>query len=733
VSESSSKGQSSTSAVAAESSHAPDAAPRVTRGEFWTRVCEHKVLQWVLAYLGAALAIAHGGELLGHTFQWPELANRILMGVLIVGLPVVLALAWYHGHRGLKSVGAGELTIVALLLLIGAILLIALMRVPREEAAEAARTSIAKSGEAPARGSVASAPVAHKLRIAVMPFENLSPEPANAFFADGLQEEVLTDLANSTSGLEVISRTTMMSYKGKPVTVQQIAKELGCTHVLEGSVRREGDEVRLTLQLIDAKSDQHLWSQNFDRKLQKAMTLQSEVGAEVASRLSVQLTGGARSASAAPTTDPVAYDLYLKARLAAQELNGASSPQDRRRVGEIYTAAIARDPQFGLAYLGRARAGPGVLIEDALGWVEVVRLIRNDVAMARRLMGDDPRVVATEAGLLGFTGDDMAGAVRLFEAAEAKGLNDPAALVDKCSALLMAGRMDEALALSERLAGLDPGNPAVLLNWSANLWLAKKPEQALRVTDLLLARWPAERRDYWEGYRSDLIFMFSGNDRSATDVTSRDQVPTGMDAGMYEGVRIWHLRLSHRYTEIKQILDREPGRTMRGVPVFQSYALAMPPLAVAEERGWIDLLLRDRAAAKADGVATLALVDELSPPELGKSFDWAARLRAARGQLFIGDNAKAAEKAREALALMPRSRNAVLHGYAISVAAAVLAWAGDKDAATAALTELADSVPGAAPVTITRDPVYTVPLGNHAGYQKLRGRLEGEMAGVRLE
>ena len=737
MSKSSAEGENGTSASEVAGGQVTEALPEASAGRmpsagFWARIRDHKVLQWGLAYLGAALAIAHGGELLGHTFHWPDLTHRILTGALIVGLPVALVLAWYHGHRGLTSIGAGELTIVALLLLIGATLLIALVHVP-EEARESAAAPAARPVEIPASAPAPRALVGRKLRIAVLPFENLSPEPENAFFTDGMHEEVLTALANSSSGLEVISRTTMMSYKGKPVTVGQIAKDLGCTHVLEGSVRRERDQVRLTLQLIDAQSDRELWSQNFDRKLKRVMTLQSEVGAEVAARLSVQLTGGARSASAAPTTDPLAYDLYLKARLAAQEINGASSPEERRRVADIYTAAIARDPRFGLAYLGRARVGPGVPVADASGLAEVWRAIRNDAAMARRLMGDDPRVLATEASIKGFTGDDIADALHLFDAAEAKGLNDPGALVDQCGALVMAGRMDEALAVSERLAGLDPGNPLLLLNWSANLWIAKQPEQALRVTDLLIERWPAERRDFWKSYRSGLIFLFSGNDRSAGELTRDAQPPTGIDPGVFEWARMWHLRTNQRFAEVKEILDREPGRMMRGAPVFQSYSLTLPPRAVGEERGWINLLLGDRAGATADGRTTLALAAEPVAPELGTRFDWLMRLRAAEGQLFSGENTRAIASAREGLALMPRSRNALHHAYAITIAAAVFAWAGARDQAVAALEELAGSVPGVAPATITRDPIYTVPLASHAGYQALREKLEAQMAALKLE
>jgi TolB-like protein len=130
--------------------------------------------------------------------------------------------------------------------------------------------------------------VGSKPRIAILPFENLSLDPANAFFADGLHEQIVATLSNRTPGLEVISRTTMMTYRN-PKPVELIAKELGATHVLEGSVRREGDTVRLTLQLIDARTDDHIWSQDYDRTLRSALALESDVASEVAAQLSVRL------------------------------------------------------------------------------------------------------------------------------------------------------------------------------------------------------------------------------------------------------------------------------------------------------------------------------------------------------------------------------------------------------------------------------------------------------------
>src|SRR5262249_16658776 len=117
------------------------------------------------------------------------------------------------------------------------------------------------------------ASASRKPRIAILPFENLSPDPNNAFFPDGLHEEILATLAQRAPDLEVISRTTMMMYRLKPQSAAQVAKDLGASHILEGSVRREAKQVRLTLQLIDARNDDHVWAQTYDRTLANALTL----------------------------------------------------------------------------------------------------------------------------------------------------------------------------------------------------------------------------------------------------------------------------------------------------------------------------------------------------------------------------------------------------------------------------------------------------------------------------
>jgi TolB-like protein len=573
-------------------------------------------------------------------------------------------------------------------------------------------------------------PISAKPRIAIMPFENLSPDPANAFFADGMHEEILTALSNSAPGLEVISRTTMMTYRAAPKAVAELAKELGAIYVLEGSVRRDGEDVRLTLQLIDAKTDGHIWSQNFDRKLVKAMTLQSEVAGAVASQLAVQLTPAARAASTPPTRDPIAYDLYLQARLATHLLSGASSTSEIKRIYDLYSAAIGRDPEFGLAYLGRVSLGP-VGIEDQAqldAWQKQAAL---DLAAARRLLGNDPRVALMEAtNAIGGPQHDISRTLAMFESAEAQGVNDPEFLAKKTATLVAAGRVDDAVSLSQRLVTLDPANPVLLLMWAANLYLDKRPAESMRAMDQYIGRLPPDARPVWLWIRNHAQFAYTGESTLLSPPDGALVAPQGFDQGVVSTQNLKTLRYQKRYREIGQLLKLEKGPLMPAEEIFECYNLYLPLPPVAEVRGWTNLLMGDRVAARSDGRELASAIG--GTWDFASDVEWLKRLRQAEAYLFIGEQVKAATTAREVLDLMPRSRNALVWAFAASRSAAVLAWAGEKDAAAALLEQLSAATPGLGPASIARDPIYTEALANNARYKALKTRLEAQMAATKI-
>jgi TolB-like protein/tetratricopeptide (TPR) repeat protein len=191
--------------------------------------------------------------------------------------------------------------------------------------------------------------------VAVLPFENLSADPENAFFADGVQDEILSDLAK-IADLKVISRTSVMQYKsGGKRNLRQIANELGVAHVVEGSVQRAANRVRVTAQLIDAKTDTHLWVESYDRPLDDVFAIQSDIAKAIAAQLQAKLSPKTKSAiEERPTKDPAAYDLYVRAKLLVMKGVGDSAPLFEG--ARLLDQAIARDPNFFLAYCLLAEA-----------------------------------------------------------------------------------------------------------------------------------------------------------------------------------------------------------------------------------------------------------------------------------------------------------------------------------------------------------------------------------------
>lgn len=331
----------------------PGEAPSSTSPDgVWARIKEHKLIQWGLGYVGAALALAHGQELVAHAFAWPEIVGRLLIGALALGLPVVLTLAWYHGHKGLKRLSAGELTIVSLLLLIGAGLLVVFVRVPSEQAP--AHEQTAQAG-AP-RADTASTTTAPASSLAVLAFNNMSDDAKNEYFSDGISEELLNDLAQ-VPGLRVAARTSSFSFKGKNANIEDIARALNVRAVVEGSVRREGNRVRITAQLINAADGYHMWSQDYDREIADIFAVQDEIAKAITRELTGKLlpeSGPSAGAKFKIKINPDAYTAHLQGRFFLAKRNKA----DMLRAVDFFKQAIALEPNYADAHasLGRTYA-----------------------------------------------------------------------------------------------------------------------------------------------------------------------------------------------------------------------------------------------------------------------------------------------------------------------------------------------------------------------------------------
>ena len=305
--------------------------------EFLQRLKQRKLVQWALAYIAAAFALLQGIDIVAQQFSWPEGVRRGITLAMVVGFFITLVLAWYHGERGAQRVSGTELLLIGLLLALGGGFL---WRYAQRAGVAVDTNPIFTAG-----------PIVDK-SIAVLPFENLSEEKANAYFAEGVQDEILTRLAK-VADLKVISRTSTQKYKSAPDNLREIAKQLGVMHVVEGSVQKSANQVRVNVQLINALTDAHLWADTYDRKLTDIFAVETEIAQTIADMLQAKLSGSEKVMMAKrPTESPEAHELYLRGRFFWNKRTAA----DLRRSIEYFDQAIAKDPSYAPAYAGEAQA-----------------------------------------------------------------------------------------------------------------------------------------------------------------------------------------------------------------------------------------------------------------------------------------------------------------------------------------------------------------------------------------
>ena len=317
-------------------------------GNFFAELKRRNVYKVAVAYAVVAWLLIQAASILFPTFEAPPWVMKIFVAIILLGFPAALVLSWAFEitPEGIKlesevapnesmtrKTGRKIVAITAVLAVIAAGLFV--FQYVRSKSA----TSVS-----------AETPIVTGKSIAVLPFDNLSRDPDNAYFCEGVQDEILTRLAK-VADLKVISRTSTQHFKSAPDNLPQIARQLGVAHIVEGSVQKSNDKVRVNVQLINAMTDAHLWAETYDRKLTDIFTVESEIAKTIADTLQARLTGSEKNSIAkTPTVDPEAYELYLRGKFFAEKRTGA----DLRKSIEYYDQAIAKDPNYPLAYVGLA-------------------------------------------------------------------------------------------------------------------------------------------------------------------------------------------------------------------------------------------------------------------------------------------------------------------------------------------------------------------------------------------
>src|SRR2546421_2285929 len=311
--------------------------------------------------------------------------------------------------------------------------------------------------------------------IAVLPFDNLSRDPDNAYFCEGVQDEILTRLAK-VADLKVISRTSTQRFNSAPSDLREIAKQLGVMHILEGSVQKANDQVRVNVQLINAMNDAHLWAETYDRKLIDIFSVESEIAKTIADTLQAKLTGSEKKMIASQsTTDTTAYELYHKGRSLWEKRSGDNIP----KAIAFYEQAIQHDPNYALAYAGLANAY--VLLPYYTGATQSGAFLKAKAA-AQRAVRLDSNLAEAHAALgkvLFFSEIDLTGAMREYKRAIELQPNDATAhhwLGNDTLAAL--GRFEEAIAQGKRALELDPLSPVINTDFGTIFYYAHRYEES---------------------------------------------------------------------------------------------------------------------------------------------------------------------------------------------------------------------------------------------------------------
>jgi len=395
-----------------------------------------RVFRVVGIYVVATFAALQGADILVPALHLPAWTMTLLVVLAFVGFPVAVGLAWAFDvtTEGVQRTGSAPAD--------GPI-----------EALDARGRTTSVSGEW-RRLSEASTPGAGASRpcVAVVPFLNLSPNPENEYFADGITEDVIAHLSKIRA-LKVISRTSVMPFKKRGQSLREIGEALGATTLLDGSVRRVGDRVRIVAELVDAKTDQHLWAETYDRQLTDIFAIQTDVALHIAAALQAELSPDERTRiRKEPTRDLQAYQLYLKGR---HSFIGFT-PDSLRQAIDYFNRAIAHDPSYALAYASIAMAYAELAEAGALPPDVARRHAQEAAAQAIRLDSGLGEAHCAMAHLKTLWEFDWSGAEAAFRRAIELCPNNADAydLYGRmCGAL---ERYDEALALQRRAQELDP-------------------------------------------------------------------------------------------------------------------------------------------------------------------------------------------------------------------------------------------------------------------------------------
>lgn len=674
--------------------------------DFFKELQRRNVYRVAVAYAVVAWLLIQVATQVFPFLQIPDWCIRLVIIICALGFPIALVLAWIfeltpEGVQRSEEVAPEDskpqkfgrkldFIIIGVFALIIALLVFDRLRGGSDRAATARGKSIA-----------------------VLPFENFSDKKEDLFFADGIQDDILTNLAR-ISDLKVISRTSVMGYRGGGRNLREIARALDVANILEGSVRREKDRVLVNVQLIDAQHDRHIWADRYDRTLTDAISLQGELAMEIASALRTTLSPEEKArVETAPTQNPEAYTWYLKGREA--EAHPDISLTYLRQAEEYYGRAVALDPQFVLA---RARLAHMIAqiyheFEPTPARAQRARAEAEEALRADPNLGEAHLALGDWFYWIAF---DYDAALRELDAAEKLLPNNSDVPVGRAAIYRRQGKWRQSAEQFERAMQLDPRNAGIVQEFIYSKFLLRDWEGATALAQRALTIDPTAPvciffrafAEYWrtgDAARAEALF---------------DQLRTGEDVdGTFLMTKFEFAMLQRDFTRAEQLLVSSPRESIllpSSAPLPKNFLRASVALARGDQATAGPLL--QSAAADYEKMVAKNPDDPARHAYLGLTYAW------------LGRKEDALHEADRAVALRPESKDAVIGPQMSAIRTVVLAWAGETERALSELERLI-TLPG--PMDLWSPSVTQVdlknrwiwdPLRNEPRFQKLLGSPE---------
>jgi TolB-like protein/Tfp pilus assembly protein PilF len=659
---------------------------------FFLELKRRNVYKVAVAYAVVAWLTIQAASIFLPAFNAPPWVMQIVILILVVGFPIALAFSWAFEitpegivresevqtdksithHTGRKLVA-----ITAVLAVIATGLFVfQFIRV---------------------RSTSPSAATVTNKSIAVLPFENLSEEKQNEYFADGVQDEILTDLAK-IADLKVISRTSVMQYRSGVVrNLREIGQQLGVAHLLEGSVQRVANRVRVNAQLIDAKTDAHLWAQTYDRDLADVFAIQSEIAKAIADQLQARLSPNEKAAiEKPPTTNLAAFDLYSRAKTLLLSIGFSTiDEKNLREAIELLDQAVALDPAFFEAYCQLIIAHGkfySLNYDHSVG-----RLASAEAALqaVTRLRPDAGETHLARAQYLYYGHRDYSGALAELEQARRSLTNDPRVFELTGYILRRRGQSDEAVRNLERSVELDPRNYFIMQQLALSYQLLRRYQEEAAMYDRVLTIVPKDVPTRVQ--RALVDFYWKADTKPLHDAI--DSILAEDPSAIPAAADTWFLCA---------LAERDPTAAKRALAALNhtaAFGEGGVYLSASFGEGLLARVTKDEGSARDAFNKARLEQDKIlqAQPDSGPALCVLGLIDAA-----MGGKESALVEGRHAIELLPVEKDSVTGSLMIQLFAITAAWTGEKDLAVHQL-ELGVRAP-AAGIVVTYGGLKLLPF-----------------------